>query len=170
MKLNVHDAHDRYKYLIKDQWESISKGADECLLRNPLSLAIQDKSPYVYIFAHPRKTDDGRNERLLWQPRLSIPNPETNSYLFRAISKTDILQIVWVIPKREMWDQYQKGNVTESETVSWSINQFINNRIGLAKPHPDDMPEEKARLIMKSIVDDHWQEIKRKKNVGVTQT
>ncbi len=165
MKLNVLEAHDRLKYLMKDQSEAISRGASECLLVNPDSLKLQDKSPYVYIFAHARKTDDVRNERLLWQPRLSIPEPATNSYLFRTISKTDKLEIVWMIPKREMWDQFRGGNVTESNLYAWSIDQFLNNRIELGKPHPDDMPEEKAKMIFKSVLDEHMQEIKRKQNM-----
>lgn len=169
MKLNVHEVHDRFKYFLKDQWESVSKGAEECLFRNPDSLAIQDKSPYLYIFAHTRKTDDQRNDRLLWQPRLSIPIPETNSYLFRANSKTDILQIVWLIPKREFWSQFQKGNVTESDYYAWSIDQFLNNRHNLSKPHPEDMLEERGRLILKSIVDEKLQDVRRKKNVDMHQ-
>ena len=161
MKLNILEAHDRLQYLIKDQSENIYKGAEDCLLRNPLSLSIQDKSPYVYIFAHSRKTDDGINERLLWQPRLSVPEPQTNSYLYRAISKTDLIQVVWMIPPKERWNEYKKGNVTESNWSAWSIEMFKHKRKELEKPHPDDMPEEKGRLIMKSIVDDHLCEVRR---------
>jgi len=162
MKVNVLEAHDRLKHLIKDQSENIYKGSEDCLLRNPLSLAIQDKSPYVYIFAHTRKTDNGINERLLWQPRLSIPKPQSNSYLFRAISKTDLIEVIWMIPPRERWNEYKQGNVTESNWSAWSIHQFKTNKESLEKPHPDDLPEEKARLIMKQIVDDHLAELKRK--------
>src|SRR6185503_3789607 len=98
MKLNVLETHDRLKHLIKDQSANVFQGAEDCLKKNPLSLSIQEKSPYVYLFAHPRTADDGVNKRLLWDPRLSIPEAQTNSYLFRAISHSDIIEVVWMLP------------------------------------------------------------------------
>jgi hypothetical protein len=162
MKINRLEAHDRLQYLIKDQSINIFQGAEDCLKRNALSLAIQDKSPYVYLFAHPRTADDGVNKKMFWQPRLSIPEPQTNSYLFRAQSKTDLIETIWLIPPPEMWSQYQKGNITEHETVNWSINEYKNRREELAKPHPDDMSEERGRMILKQIVDDHRKALKMK--------
>jgi hypothetical protein len=162
MKINRLEAHDRLQYLIKDQSLNIFQGAEDCMKRNPLSLAIQEKSPYIYLFAHPRTADDGVNKIMYWQPRLSIPEPQTNSYLFRAISKTDLIETCWLIPPQEMWKQYQKGNVTENEIVVWSINQYKTKREELAQPHPDDMPQERGRRILKEIVDDHRASLKMK--------
>ena len=162
MKVNIFEAHDRLLHFKKDQEINIFLGAEECIKKNPLSLAIQEKSPYVYIFAHARTDDDGVTKRMIWDPRLSIPKPQTNSYLFRATSNSDIVQVIWLLPPREMWGQYKEGNVTEGNEVSWSINQFINNRKELEKPHPDDMPEERAKLILKSIVDEKLQEVRIK--------
>lgn len=163
MKLNVLEAHDRLKYLIKDQSSNIFQGAEDCLKKNPLSLAIQEKSPYVYIFAHPRTADDGVNKRLLWQPRLSIPEAQTNSYLFRAISNTDMIEVVWMLPPKELWKQYENGKVTESNWALWSINQFKSDKKVLEKPHIEDLSEDKTRLIMKQIVDEHRYTIRRQK-------
>lgn len=155
MKVNILEAHDRLKHLIKDQSANIYQGAEDCLKRNPLSLAIQEKSPYIYIFAHPRSDDEGRNKRLLWQPRLSVPEAQPNSYLFRALSHSDIIEVCWILPAMELWNQYDEGKVTESNWASWSINQYRTNKKVLERPHPDDLPEEKGRLIMKAIVDEH---------------
>ncbi len=152
MKINRLETHDRLLHFKKDQEQNIFQGAEDCLKKNPDSLALQEKSPYIYIFAHPRTTDDGLNKRMLWQARLSIPKAQTNSYLFRAISKTDIIEIVWLIPPREMWSQYEKGNITESHEVAWSIDMFKYNRKVLEKPHPDDMTEERAFEIFKSVL------------------
>jgi|TARA_R110000822_G_scaffold125342_3_gene260012 hypothetical protein len=163
MKLNRLETHDRLQHFVKDQAVNIFQGAEDCLKRNPDSLAIQDKSPYVYIFAHPRTADDGVNKRMLWQPRLSIPEAQTNSYLFRAISHTDTIQIVWLIPPKEQWKQYEKGNVTEQNEVAWSIEMFKHKKKELEKPHPDDMTEEYGRLILKAIVDEKLQEVRRPK-------
>jgi hypothetical protein len=151
MKLNVYDAHDRYLHLQKKLAENISQGADDCLKKNILSLDIQDRSPYVYLWAHPRTTDDYLGKRLLWQPRLTKPTPQTNSYLLRAKSKTDIVEICWFLPPREMWNSYRKGNITESEVVNWSIDQFSNSRQKLSHPHPEDFEDEKIRFIYLQI-------------------
>lgn len=169
MKLNRLETHDRLQHLIKDQSANVFQGAEDCLKKNLDSLAIQEKSPYVYLFAHPRTHDDGVTKRMLWQPRLSIPKAQTNSYLFRAISKTDLIEIVWLIPSREMWAQYEEGKITESGEVAWSIEMFKRKRSILEQPHPDDMPEERARLILKSIIDEKLQSIKAKKRIKEIQ-
>ena len=170
MKINRLETHDRHKHFIKDQSANISQGVEDCLKKNPLSLSIQDRSPYVYIFAHPRTDDDGVTKRMLWQPRLSIPPAQTNSYLFRAKSKTDLVEVIWMIPAIEYWDQYKSGNVTESNICSWSIDQYKTNRNGLEKPHPEDLPEERARLIMKQILDEKLQQLRMQKYASKPET
>lgn len=152
MKLNRLETHDRLEHFVEDQSHNIWKGADDCMQRNSLSLALQDRSPYIYIFAHPRTADDGVTKVMYWQPRLSKPEPQTNSYLFRAVSKSDLLEIVWLIPPREMWSQYKKGNITEHSIVTWSINQFRFNRKELEKKDKEDLPEERIRHIYREIV------------------
>jgi len=162
MKINRLETHDRLLHFKKDQALNIFQGAEDCLKKNPLSLSLQEKSPYIYIFAHPRTDDDGTSKKMFWQPRLSKPEPQTNSYLFRAMSKMDIIEIVWMIPPQEMWSQYKKGNVTEHKEVVWSINQFIHNRHQMSQPEPDDWPEEQGRLILKKVIDEHIEELRRK--------
>lgn len=144
MKVNRLEAHDRLEFLIKDQSEAVQKGADDCLLRNPDSLWYQEKSPYIYIFGHSRTADDGVNKRLIWQPRLTRPTPEPNSYLFRVLSKTDQMETCWVLPPQEFWGQYKKGNIIQSNDVSWSIDQYLNHFADLAKPFDDDLPKHVA--------------------------
>lgn len=151
MKLDLYETHDRLLFLKKSQSDTISQGCQDCLKKNPLSLALQTRAPYVYIFAHPRTAEDGVSKRMLWQPRLSRPKPQTNSYLFRAQSHTDLLEICWLLPPRELWPQYKKGKVTENEYVLWSIDQFENNREELAKAYPDDIAEDKIKLILREI-------------------
>jgi hypothetical protein len=152
MKLNCLETHDRYEHFINDQSQIIWQGAEDCLKRNIDSLKLQEKSPYVYLFAHPRTSDDGVNKRLLWQPRLTKPKAQTNSYLFRAQSHSDIVEICWLIPAPEMWKQYEKGKVCESNWALWSINQFLHNREELEKPFADDWNDEQARNIILSIL------------------
>lgn len=160
MKIERLETHDRLKHLIQDQSVNIFKGAEDCLKVNELSLAIQERSPYVYLFAHPRTADDGVTKVMYWQPRLSIPEPQTNSYLFRAQSKTDIIEVVWMIPPRETWDQYKKGNITEDNLALWSINQFQYHRRKMSQPHPQDLPEEQARSILQQVINEKRQQIR----------
>lgn len=165
MKINRLETHDRLQHLKKDQSQNIFKGAEYCIKKNPLSLALQEKSPYIYIFAHPRTAEDGVTKVMYWQPRLGIPEAQTNSYLFRVISNTDIIEVIWLIPDKMYWEQYKKGNVTENEIALWSINQYQTNKKELEKPHPDDMPEERAKVIFKTVIDEHRQKLKQTKLV-----
>lgn len=151
MKINRLETHDRLLHLKKDQSDTIAQGIEECLKRNPLSLSYQQRSPYIYIFAHPRLSDNCLKTRMLWQPRLGRPKAQTNSYLFRATSNTDIIEICWMIPPREMWSQYTKGKVTENEYVTWSIHQFQYKREELEKPLPDDLSDERCKFILSEI-------------------
>lgn len=151
MKVNRLEAHDRLEHLKKDQAQNIFEGAETCLKKNPLSLALQEKSPYVYIFAHPRTHEDGVTKVMYWQPRLTKPEAQSNSYLFRAISHSDILEVCWLLPPHEMWDQYKKGNVTEHDVVEWSIDQFKTNRKNLENAHPEDFSDEKIKSIYQDI-------------------
>ena len=100
MKVDRLETHDRLLHFKKDQALNIAQGAEDCLKRNPLSLAIQSRSPYVYLFAHPRTADDGFTKRMLWQPRLTRPKAQTNSYLFRAQSNSDVIEVCWLLPPR----------------------------------------------------------------------
>lgn len=151
MKLNRLETHDRLQQFHKEQSLNIFQGADDCMKRNNLSLALQDRCPYVYLFAHPRTSDDGVTKRMIWQPRLTKPSPQTNSYLFRGTSHTDIIEVCWLLPPREMWSQYKRGLVTENELVLWSITQFTTKRDDLAAPHPDDLPDEQIRNIYLAV-------------------
>ncbi len=163
LNLNRFEAHDRLLHVKKEQSVNVFQGAEDCLKKNPLSLAIQEKSPYLYIFGHARTGDDGYTKVLYWQPRLSRPTPQTNSYLFRAQSKTDIIEICWIIPPRELWDQYAKGKISYDETIEWSINQYRYMKKDLSMPHPDDMSEEQGQNIFKKVLLEHEQSLQNKK-------
>jgi hypothetical protein len=151
MKIQRLETHDRLLHFIKDQSNTISQGCEDCLKKNPLSLALQDHSPYIYIFAHPRTAEDGITKRMLWQPRLTKPQAQTNSYLFRAKSKSDIVDICWMIPPPELWDQYIKGNVTESDIVRYSITMFKENKAKLEEKESDDLLEYQVQSIYASL-------------------
>ena len=163
MKLNRLETHDRLEYLIKDQSSSVQQGAEDCLKKNPYSLRLQAHSPYVYLYAHARTHDNGVDKVLYWAPRLSKPPCEPNSYLFRAHSHSDVIEIMWMLPQQEMWSQYKMGNVTENGTVLWSINQYRVNKVELEKPEPKDLPEEKCKMILLDIAREMEEDIRMRK-------
>lgn len=158
MKVNRLETHDRLEYLKKDQSINIFQGAEDCMKKNKLSLALQDKSPYIYIFAHPRTADDGVNKVMYWQPRLTKPEAQTNSYLFRAQSKTDLIEVCWLLPPEEMWPQYKMGNVTEHRDVLWSINHYVQNKKDLERAEPGDLNQERGSQIYREVILDLKQE------------
>lgn len=150
MKIDRLETHDRLEHFKKDQNDSINEGLMTCLKLNPLSIAFQERSPYLYIFAHARTNELGQKV-MYWQPRLSKPNCETNSYLFRIKSFSDECEVVWMIPPKEMWDQYKKGNITEHEIVTWSIDQYTNNRQKLSEKDPEDLSDERSLQILNEV-------------------
>lgn len=168
MKLNLLETHDRLLHFKKDQSLNISKGAEECLKKSRLSLGLQQYSPYIYIFAHPRTAEDGFTKRMIWQPRLTKPKAQTNSYLFKAMSNSDIMEICWLLPPRETWKQYKEGNVTHHETVMWSIDQFLNHRKQLESPDKEDLSDEAVRQIYIKVALEIDQETRMKKIYELT--
>lgn len=162
MNLNPLEVHDRLQQFNK-QSEYISQGCEDCIKNRPFEFG--DHS--FYIFAHGRtiETDErikiyndeltkslkeGRPSkypkmenvptyRYIWSPRLTKPKAQTNSMLFKYYPKTQEVKIIWILPVRELWGQYRKDNVTESEIVSKSIYDFENNRAKLECKDHDDL-------------------------------
>jgi hypothetical protein len=62
-----------------------------------------------------------------------------------------------------MWPQYNKGYVTESDLVTWSVNQFQFHRSELEKPHPEDMTEDAGKKIIEQVLKEHQQHLDAKK-------
>jgi hypothetical protein len=166
MKLNRLETHDRLIAFKKDQSQNIFKGAEDCLKKNPDSLAMQERCHYVYIFAHPRTADDGVTKIMLWQPRLTKPQVQTNSYLFRALSHTDIVEVCWLLPPEELWEQYEIDNVTEHKDVIWFIHQFMYQRELMQRSDPDDISEERAKNIWDEIIANKKYDKMMKKTYG----
>ena len=153
MRIDPLDAHDRLEHFTKQSFDIA-----ECCQN------LIDKRPFgdhpFYIFAHARTDDDGVTKRLIWQPRLTKPKSQTNSMLFKAYPGTDLIKVIWMIPAREMWDQYAKGKLTQNKTVSDSIHDFQNNRNKLEEKEADDMSEQQIDAVYMEIARDA-----RRKNI-----
>lgn len=144
MKVNILDAHDRLEHFNKQNFD-ISECCQDLINQRPFG-----DHPF-YIFAHPRTDEDGVTKRMIWQPRLTKPNAQTNSMLFKGYPGTDIIKIIWMIPARELWDQFKKGLLLENRIISDSINDFQNNRVKLEKKEDDDLSEEAINNIYHQI-------------------
>lgn len=154
--LNPYDVHDRYEKFTSEDF-SISECAQDMMRQEPFG-----KHPF-YLFVHARTDDDGVSTRLIWQPRLTRPEPQSNSMLFKAYPQTDEIRICWMIPKEELFSQYDKDKLTEHDITAWSIYMFRNKFDELAAPEPDDLSEKEIDGIYKEIS----QEINNKKKYNV---
>lgn len=161
MKINRLDAHDRLKHFT-NQHSDIAECCQD----------IINKRPYgdhaFYIFAHARtlgvdekfnlfmsgkflSMDQVPEKTLIWQPRLTKPQAQTNSMLFKAYPGSDNIKVIWILPPRELWSQFKKGNMTENETICQSIYDFENNRSKLEAKEPDDLSDAAIDMIYREI-------------------
>lgn len=148
MKIERLDAHDRLLHFKRpEQSDYISLGCNECIKNRPPEF---DNHPF-YIFAHVRTDDDGVTKRLIWAPRLTKPKAQTNSMLFKCYPPGDAIRIIWILPVRELWPNFLKGNLTESSIVVESIGNFQANRDRMEAAEHDDLPEEKVEMLYRQI-------------------
>lgn len=153
MTLNRMETHDRLLQY-NQQSDNISQGCQDCINNRPKQFG----NHAFYIFAHTRTADDGYNKRLIWQPRLKKPKAQTNSMLFKCYPP-DLIDIVWMIPAREMWSQYEDGRMTYSPVVMDSIKAFETNREDLEKKDANDLSDDAINAIYRDIA----MEAKRKR-------
>lgn len=175
MKLNRLDTHDKYIDFLQKS-ETISKGCQDCINKRPEEF----KNLPFYIYAHKRTiesderialfTSDLRNSlidpnyirhyqtmesvpsaRVIWVPRLTKPDPEENSMLFKAYPPSDNIKIIWIIPSRELWDQYTHNKMFENSVVCESIFLFKNNKKKLQEKETDDLSDNEANKIYNEI-------------------
>lgn len=172
MDINILDAHDRLKDVHKKNSLSISEMCEKIINERPFG-----DHPF-YLFVHKRTIDfkeratiynqdlyesfkglpkqykdmkDVPSHRLIWQPRLTKPKAQTNSMLFKAYPGTDIVKTIWMIPERELWPEYKKGNLTADETVTISIDNFLNNRKELEAKEEDDLDDKQIQAIYRNM-------------------
>jgi hypothetical protein len=144
MKLNRLETHDRLQHFTKQSFD-IAECCQDLINKRPFG------EHAFYIFAHTRTEEDGATKRLIWQPRLTKPKAQSNSMLFKAYPGTDVIKVIWMIPAVELWEQYEKGKMTENKTVCDSIQAYKLNRNSLEKKEDDDLPDDKIDDIYRQI-------------------
>ena len=172
MKVNILDAHDRFKH-VKDQGIDIGKNCQNLIDQRPfgnfpfyiyahtktigldekIALFNKDLNDHLTILT-PRKykdLSDVPEKRLIWQPRLTKPLASPNTMLFKGYPGTDIVKIIWMLPQMELWEQYEKGKLTENEIVTESIYQYKNNIEKLNAKEEDDLDDKTINKIYEEI-------------------
>lgn len=71
--------------------------------------------------------------------------------LFRYFPSTDTIEVMWILPEPETWDQFTKGKMIENNVVCESIHKFKTDKLKLEADEPDDLSDEKAKQIYRSI-------------------
>lgn len=162
MKINRLDAHDRLQHLTSQEMD-ISACCQDIINQRPFG-----NHPF-YIFAHARtlgwdervklfmsgvysSLEDVPSKTMIWQPRLTKPAAQSNSMLFKAYPGTDVLKVLWIIPDEALWGQYDKGKVTENQTVVESIYAFKTNKKKLEEKEDDDLDDKTIDSIYREIV------------------
>jgi len=174
MKIKLLESHDRLLEFVK-QSDYIEKGCQDCINNRPEEFL---NYPF-YIFAHKRQipldekiiifNQDLKNSildlsyvrqynrienvpevRFIWSPRLTKPKAQSNSLLFKVYPPEQVRPI-WIIPEKELWGQYKKGNLIENELITDSIYYFNNYREKLEVKEEDDLSDEKINDIYRAI-------------------
>lgn len=161
MKITRSDAHDRFSFYQK-QDSNIAECCQSLINQRPFG------EHAFYIFAHARTIGLDEKIKLLssgkyitlaevpektiiWQPRLTKPKCESNSMLFKAYPGSDNIKVIWILPPKEYWDEFKKGNMTENETIFISIYDYEHNKDRLEGKEEDDLSEEAIDRIYKEI-------------------
>lgn len=147
MKVNRHEVHDRLDHFLEDQRDTIQKGIEDCIYRNPMAQQLLEYSSYIYIRISARTADDGVTKRMLYEPLLVKPLSSPNAMLIRYEKYKDILEILWNIPDERYVDQFTEGHIFENEIITYSINEFIKNKERLDKTDPRDLSLPEASKI-----------------------
>jgi len=161
MKINRLETHDRLLHFTKQSMD-IGECCQDLINKRPFG-----DHPF-YIFAHARtigmdekfrlfmsgqykSMEEVPEKTLIWQPRLTKPKAQTNSMLFKAYPGSDTIKVLWIIPPRELWEQYTKGKMMENKTICESIDNFQNNKEKLEAPEEDDLTDKQIDAIYRNI-------------------
>ena len=170
MKVNRLETHDRLLHF-KQQQDTIAQGVQDCIRH----VSDEYNGPF-YVYGHARTV--GLDEklgllmigqspvegRLIWMPVVTKPKAEPNTYLFLCHKGTDVIEIIWMLPKIELWQQYAPGNMCHNPDIWTSIQNYTKYKDELEKPDPNGPSENDIRAFRKI----HGQEAHERQRVKRT--
>lgn len=157
----------------KDISEKIKEEESDSIIDMLNSIISQD--PFFgypfYIFAHKRtilydervalwlanpsrytSLEQVPHTRLIWQPRLTKPEAQENSMLFKVNpKKAEEVKILWILPEKEKFNAFKKGNLFENTVIGESIESFLNDKEKMEEPEKDDLDQFQMREIYRAI-------------------
>lgn len=147
MKLNPLDAHDRYTYLTQQNFD-IGECCQDLVNKRPFG----DIPFYAYV--HFRTEDNSSDVRAIWQPRLTKPKVGSNTMLFKLYPGSDIVKVIWMIPKPELWKSFERGKMTQNQTIAESIHKFRTDPDSLMQKEDDDLSDEQIDKVYAALAMD----------------
>lgn len=171
MKIDRLETHDRLLEF-KSDWEHISQAIQDCINNVPDEI----KFPF-YVYGHSRQIgmderfslfiqgkyksmEEVPSERMIWMPRAYKPKAEPNTYLFRAIKGSDVIETMWILPKPELWEQFAPGKITHNEDIWTSIQNYKHRRKELEAPDSEDLTLHELNEFKRVIRDAAEQKLK----------
>ncbi len=139
MKVDLLETHDRLKEF-NSGWQAVSQGVQDCIDNVPDEIKMQfyvfghtrqigiDERFNLYFQGHWQDIKDVPSERIIWMPRATKPLAEPNTYLFRTRKGTDLVDINWILPKKELWDQYSPDKMTHNDVIWTAIQNYKHYR------------------------------------------
>ncbi len=156
MKVDKFETHDRLLNYHEKQLD-MSDAIMDCIKNVPDDI----KGPF-YVYGHSRSVQFDEKEsivrlgnhapdkRLIWIPRITKPEASPNSYLFLCKKNSDVIEIIWMIPPVELWEEYAPGKMMHNENIWISINSFKSNLDLLNAPDKEG-PKEKDVISWKNV-------------------
>lgn len=157
MKVNRLETHDRLLEYQKQQ-QDMGQAVLDCIANVPDGI-----NSTFYIYGHSRSVaydekvsilqlgyEEAPDARLLWIPVITKPKVAPNTYLFLGSKRSDVIEIIWMLPKRELWEQYGPGKMFFNENIWVSIQNYLHDKERLNAPDkngPTDKDVEDWRRI-----------------------
>ena len=108
---------------------------------------------YIFIFSKKQLKENDPRITLLYQPRLTKPEPMPNTQLYRVNPmRQDEVEIMWILPDDVQVNLFKKGKIFENQVIADSLHNYINYREKMRQPEPDDLPDYQVKEIYKSLL------------------
>lgn len=174
MKVNKFETHDRLLHYQKQQ-DSMGEAVEECIRNVPDCIT----SPF-YVYGHSKSVgfdekislltlgyEQAPESRLIWIPLITKPKATPNTYLFLARKNSDIIEIIWMLPKFELWQEYSPGKMMFNENIWISIQSYLHHRDKLNEPDKDG-PNPQDELEWRRKIGEEALRKKNKKSMQAT--
>lgn len=174
MKINRFETHDRLVQF-QQQRDTIHEGVMECIRNVPDAINFPF---YVYgtskIVDYDEKIaiikggyEQAPDMRLIWVPCITKPKPTPNSYLFLYQKSGDVLETIWMLPRRALWSQYLPGKICYNESIHISIINYTKHYDELCQPEPNGPTLQNQQDFFEIIKEEAKRRFNERKNINI---